>query len=186
MKLRSVKNNSGVSVPGFGGERMPINNADLSSSLTAIEEAQDITVLRALMLCAALVDIRSAYFLAPLTADPRIGRLLTNIGFSRTWERHYRARLHRFDPLPGISLTRSNAFSWPEDFKTARLSREQKRYLAIAARYGLGGASALPVTGPTAAAAFWGPRGGRQRLRRPRSSNGFTPSARPRFSAIAT
>ena len=113
-------------------------SAEFSRRLKVISEASQVVPLRAATMDALnLLGIRAGYFLAPLTADPRIGRILTNIGLPRTWERQYRARLHRLDPLPGFSLDRSAAFRWPEDIQPAKLSERQRRYMDIAGQYGL-------------------------------------------------
>ena len=112
--------------------------AEFSRRLKAISEATQVVPLRAATMEAlAVLGIKAGYFIAPLTADPRIGRILTNIGLPKTWERQYRARLHRVDPLPGLSLDRSGAFRWPEDVDPSKMSERQRRYMEIAGQYGL-------------------------------------------------
>ena len=136
---------------------MPDETAEISSSLKQMSEADEVVPLRsATMHALNLIGVKAAYFLAPLTADPRIGRMLTNIGLPRTWERQYRARLHRVDPLPGLSLKHSGAFRWPEDVELEKLTDRQRRYLDIAGQYGLLRGLGAACYGPHGRSGFLG------------------------------
>lgn len=125
------------------------------NGLREINEATAVVPLRsAVMRVLALLGLQKAFFLAPLTGDPRIGRILTNIGFSTVWERQYRARLHLVDPLPDVSLRKTGAFLWPDHIDAGALNEKHKRYLDIAARYGLGRGIGVACYGPHGRAGF--------------------------------
>jgi len=136
---------------------MPRKAADQTRHLSEISRAEAVVSIRALVMEAlALENIHSAYFLAPLTADPRIGRLLSAIGTNRIWERHYRARLHLIDPLPDFSLTQSSAFYWPDALKGSKLTKKQQRYMQISAQFGLGRGIGTACYGPHGRSGFLG------------------------------
>jgi DNA-binding CsgD family transcriptional regulator len=136
---------------------MPVDDNDLIRALGAIRDAAEVIPLReAAMRALALCGIKSAYFIAPLTRDMRVGRLLTNHSLPRVWERHYRARLYLVDPLPSLSLEYSNAFFWPDDLDTGALTRQQRHYLEIAAQYGLARGIGVACYGPQARSGFLG------------------------------
>ncbi len=111
---------------------------------------------------AAVMDVLSAmgigraWFLAPLTGDKRVGRILTNIGFSPVWERHYRSYLHLLDPLPDIALRQTGAFIWPDILTTEKVRAKQRRYLKIVAGYGLGSGIGTACYGPHGRSGFLG------------------------------
>ena len=136
---------------------MLIDEVEYSRRLVLVSEAEGVVSLRqAVMGALASWGISAAYFIAPLTADPRIGRLLTNIGMPRMWERHYRARLYKIDPLPVLSQRHAGGFSWPEATDTAKLTAHQQRYLKIAARYGLARGIGAACYGPYGRSGFFG------------------------------
>ncbi|MCB2067549.1 MAG: autoinducer binding domain-containing protein [Erythrobacter sp.] len=126
-------------------------------ALGAISSAPEVVPLRdAVMRALALLGIDAAFFVAPVTADPRVGRVLTNIGCSRVWERHYRARLHLVDPLPRLALDSAVAFVWPDDITTGSVDRKERRYLQIIARHGLARGIGTACFGPQARTGFLG------------------------------
>lgn len=136
---------------------MHVEQAEQSRRLLAISETTEVVPLRAAVMDAlSLWGIEAAYFIAPITADPRVGRLLTNIGLPRVWERHYRARLHRVDPLPTLSLSQSGAFAWPEACESVDIDRRGRRYLEIAARYGQERGVGVACYGPHGRSGFLG------------------------------
>jgi len=136
---------------------MAFDVAEYSQRLTLVSEAAEVVPLRAAVMHALeMVAIRAVYFLAPLTSDPRIGRLLTVIGLPRLWERHYRASLYLIDPLPDLSLRHAAGFSWPEATEAAELSAKERRYLAIAARYGMARGIGVACYGPHGRSGFLG------------------------------
>ncbi|WP_169053458.1 helix-turn-helix transcriptional regulator [Alteraurantiacibacter aquimixticola] len=104
----------------------------------------------------AVLGIAKAYHLAPLTRDPRVGRIITNIGLPWVWEKQYRARLHLIDPIPGIALERLEPVYWPDELPKAKLDLKQRRYLAIAAQYGLGRGIGVACFGPDGRSGFLG------------------------------
>lgn len=130
---------------------------EYSRVLTQIAEADTVIDLRQYVMDGlSLIGIQSAYFVAPLTADPRVGRVLTSIGICSIWERHYRARLHLIDPLPSYSLQCSAAFAWPGDLDEADLTSLQKRYLKLSAQHGLGQGIGVACYGPNGRSGFLG------------------------------
>lgn len=129
----------------------------LLTALRAVIDAPDVQSARVYVVQAlGLWGIEAAYFLAPLSNDPRVGRLFSTIGVPRLWERHYRARLHQFDPLPRLAMQRSMAFAWPDDIDEDELTEQEKRYLALAAKYGMGSGIATVAYGPKGRMGFLG------------------------------
>ena len=136
---------------------MPLDNSALARILGELSDASDVFAIReiasrALNLC----EVEGWYFIAPLSRDARVSRVLTNMHLPRVWERHYRARLHRIDPLPSLSLDYSNAFVWPDDIDDKRLDKSQARYLEIARRCGLGRGIGAACYGPHGRTGFLG------------------------------
>lgn len=130
---------------------------EYSRRLALISQAGEVVSLRAAVMHALdMVAIRAAYFLAPLTADPRVGRVLTVIGLPRIWERHYRARLHLVDPLPTLALRHSAGFVWPDGLNDAELSSKEKHYLEIAAKSGMARGIGVACYGPHGRSGFLG------------------------------
>ena len=130
---------------------------DQSVFLNGITRTTDIVSLRqSIMDALGLFGIYGGYFLAPLTLDPRIARILTVIGLPQVWERQYRARLHLVDPLPRMSLGRANAFVWPDEIDGQDLSARENRYLRIAARFGLARGIGTACYGPHGRSGFLG------------------------------
>jgi LuxR family transcriptional regulator, quorum-sensing system regulator CciR len=142
----------------FVGEpRVTFDVGEYSRRLGLVSAAEDVICLRAAVMHAlAMMGIHGAYFLAPLTADPRVGRVLTVIGLPRIWERHYRARLYLLDPLPAISLRSTGAFAWPEVFESTELAAKERRYLSIAAKAGMGHGIGVACYGPHGRSGFLG------------------------------
>lgn len=135
---------------------MPNDRKAMLAALHAIGEAPDVWAGReALMHALRLLGIDAGYFVAPLTTDPRVGRVLLSMGMSRVWERHYRARLRLIDPLPRIALERPLAFAWPRDIDMDELSESERRYLAIAAQHGLAAGIATIGYGPNGRTGFF-------------------------------
>ena len=136
---------------------MPVSQTALALQLGTIIEASGVEELRAATMAGLeLIDIHAAFFLAPLTGDPRVGRILTNIGLPAVWERHYRKVLHLVDPLPRIALTRTGAFTWPEMLAAEPLAQREQRYLRIAGRHGLARGVGTACYGPHGRSGFLG------------------------------
>ena len=104
----------------------------------------------------ALFGVSKGYFLAPLTKDARIGRIITNIGLPWTWERQYRAGLYLADPWPDLAVERLAPIRWPEDLAGIKLNRKQQRYIDIAATHGLGRGIGIACFGPDGRSGFLG------------------------------
>lgn len=120
-----------------------------------IARAGDVFALREkVMAPLATLGFHATYFLAPVVADPRVGRILTNMGFPASWERKYRSCFQLIDPLPGIAIDRMRAFRWSEADRLGKPTRLQRRYLAIMQRMGLGEGIAVPCVGPGARFGF--------------------------------
>lgn len=136
---------------------MPDKRDALLAALCAVRDAPDgQSGRKAVMDALSLFGIDAAFFLAPLTPDPRVGRLIVNYGVSRVWERHYRAWLHLVDPLPRIALQTPMAFAWPRDLDMDQLSEQERRYLDIAAQHGLASGIATIGYGPNGRMGFLG------------------------------
>lgn len=136
---------------------MPVSLDTFSRRLTAIGHCDAVAPLRQATIDAlALLGIEAAYFLAPLTKDPRIGRIITNMGLPWTWERQYRERLHLTDPLPHIATERLTPFCWPDDIGEVKLDKKQLRFMEIAARYGLARGVGVACFGPDGRSGFLG------------------------------
>ena len=136
---------------------MPVSLETFSQRLAAIGDCDAVVPLRqATMDALALLGIDASYFLAPLTKDPRIGRIITNMGLPWTWERQYRARLHLIDPLPDIAVERLTTVCWPDDIAEVKLDKKQQRFMEIAAQYGLARGVGVACFGPDGRSGFLG------------------------------
>ncbi|MCX7676893.1 MAG: LuxR family transcriptional regulator [Alteraurantiacibacter sp.] len=136
---------------------MPTNARVFSQKLAEIWAADGVMPLRkATMAALACLGISAAYFIAPLTRDPRIGRIITTIGLPWSWEKLYRARLYLSDPLPDIAMERLEPLVWPDDIKGLRLDRKQQRFMELAASHGLGRGIGVACFGPEGRSGFLG------------------------------
>ncbi|QZH74099.1 MAG: autoinducer binding domain-containing protein [Erythrobacter sp.] len=129
----------------------------MTAALGTIRDAEDVVQLRSAVTDAlSLIGIEGAYFIAPLTRDVRVKRLLTNIGLPDGWERLYREKYFLDDPLPSLSFDHGNAFCWPADIELGNLTKPQLRYLDFAADYGLARGIGVACYGPHGRAGFLG------------------------------
>lgn len=136
---------------------MRFDHEKFDRRLRAISDASGVTALRSTTMAAlGLIGIRAGYFLAPLSADARIGTPLYNSNLPDVWERHYRATLYQFDPLPQIALIELEPIAWPSALDKIQLDARQRRYLRIAARYGLGQGIGVACFGPQGRCGFLG------------------------------
>lgn len=106
---------------------------------------------RAILRILDAIEFEALYFLAPVVADRRVGRVVWNIGFPAELEREYKAGGWKVDPLPDIALNRASAFRWSDAPRLARLSERQKQFIAD-----IGEGVAVHCTGPYARAGFVG------------------------------
>lgn len=110
------------------------------------------------------INFQALYFLAPIVADRRVGRVLWNIGFPRELEKEYQQGLWQDDPLPDIALSRTGAFRFSDAPRLAKLSKSQREFLRRAGE-GVG----VLCTGPYARSGFVGV--GLQKERKPLHSS---------------
>lgn len=96
------------------------------------------------------------YFLAPVVADRRVGRVFWNVGFPKDWEAAYKQSGRWDDPLPNIALNRGDAFRWSEASKLACLDDRATRYLERLEQSEMGEGVAVHCTGPYARCGFVG------------------------------
>jgi DNA-binding CsgD family transcriptional regulator len=136
---------------------MQVDDDSYSQRLEAIGACTEVVALRQAMMDAlALFGITQAYFLAPLTRDPRVGRIVTNWGLPWMWEKQYRERLHQADPLPDLAVERPEPIVWPDDLAGVTFSAKQQRYLEFAAQHGLGRGVGVACFGPNGRSGFLG------------------------------
>ena len=128
-----------------------------SRRMQAIGACEAVVPLRqATMDALGLFGITRAYYLAPLSRDPRVARIVTNWGLPWAWEKPYRERLHKVDPVPPIALERLAPVVWPDDLPVDQLGEPQRRYLAFAAEQGLGRGIGVACFGPDGRSGFLG------------------------------
>jgi hypothetical protein len=118
---------------------MQVDDDEYARRLEVIGACTEVVPLRLAMMDAlGLFGITQAYFLAPLTRDPRVGRIVTNWGLPWAWEKQYREKLHLIDPIPDLAIERPEPVVWPDDLAGVTFSAKQQRYLDTAAQFGLG------------------------------------------------
>lgn len=136
---------------------MQVDAQEYSRRVEAVGACTEVAPLRqAVMDALALFGITKAYFLAPLTRDPRVARILTNWGMPWEWEKQYRERLYQSDPLPDLAMANPEPVYWPRDLAGLNLSPRQKRYLEIAAQYGMARGVGVACFGPGGRSGFLG------------------------------
>ena len=97
------------------------------------------------------IDFGALYFVAPVVADRRVGRILWNVGFSKQKEKFYREIGWMVDPMPDLALNRGFAFKWSDTPDLCKLTAKQVRFMAD-----IGDGVAIPCTGPFARSGFVG------------------------------
>ena len=102
------------------------------------------------------IDFGAVYFLAPVVADKRVGRVLWNVGFERNWETDYNENGRWIDPLPDIALKRSAPFLWSQAPRLAKLADNERIYLRDLANHGMVEGVAVYCTAPNARSGFVG------------------------------
>ena len=117
----------------------------------AAEADSVVSFRRAIYKILDAIDFGALYFLAPVVADKRVGRILWNVGFPKGTEREYIERNWRYDPLPNIALNRAAAFRFSDVRREERLSPRQAEYLDR-----LGEGIGVFCTGPFARTGFVG------------------------------
>lgn len=102
------------------------------------------------------IQFGAVYFLAPVVADRRVGRVFWNVGFPKDWELAYRQSGRWDDPLPNLALNRGNAFRWSDAARIANLDERAIAYLSRLRDVGMGEGVAVHCTGPYARSGFVG------------------------------
>jgi LuxR family quorum-sensing system transcriptional regulator CciR len=136
---------------------MTVDVEEFIRRLQAIGECDAVVPLRqATMNALALFGITRGYFVAPMTRDPRVGRILTNWGLPWTWEKQYREKLYLSDPLPDLAMDRLSAVVWPDDLDARALTSRQVRCMEVAKEQGLGRGVGVACFGPNGRSGFLG------------------------------
>ena len=134
---------------------MQFDVAEFSRRLEVIGACDAVMPLRLATVDALeLFGITSSYFLAPMTKDVRVGRIITNFGLPWVWERQYRARLYLIDPIPNLAMKNLSPVYWPDDLEKEKLTPKQARYMAIASQYGLARGIGVACFGPNGRSGF--------------------------------
>lgn len=122
---------------------------DILPDMQRMRHASDVFVLRDVTVGFIFgFGFDACYFLTPLARDPRSGRVLTNVGFSATWERAYRRALHAVDPLPLMAMDSGSPFWWADMADFAQVDVTGRRYLQIIRRFGMADGLVVPTYGP--------------------------------------
>lgn len=130
---------------------------DFWLALEPVRRAGEIHGLRdATMSALNMLGFSAAYFLAPIVADPRIARIMTNCGYPPEWAEQYRETDYLHDPLPQVAMTRRSAFVWPEGIRRGDLTDAQLAYLDALPKWHMGRGIAVPCFGPYARVGFVG------------------------------
>lgn len=98
----------------------------------------------------------AAYYIAPLNAVRSSKALMANTGFPEDWEKEYRTRGHKVDPLPWIALTATHPVLWDQLPEGAKLTRPEQDYLASLPRWGMQAGVGITTYGPSARIGFVG------------------------------
>lgn len=158
---------------------MTMPNGPFWELLEQIGQATDVASLRRASLAATrAIGFTARFVLAPVVPDPKVGRVLTNYGFSPEWEKAYREHYYAIDPLPLIALTHQSAFRWDKDVDRASLTPAQLEYLDLLPSFGMEAGFAVPCFGPFA-------RNGFVAIGHPISEESFSPENRLRAEVSA-
>jgi LuxR family transcriptional regulator, quorum-sensing system regulator CciR len=140
---------------GVGGTLF--SSEELTRRMKVMEESQEVLPLRvATMHTLELLGLHKAYFVAPLTSDPRIGRIVTNWGFDWTWEKSYRERLYQHDVFPDVAVEKLAPIVWPQVLAGRPMTQRQKRYIEFANEFGFERGIGVACFGPNGRSAFLG------------------------------
>ena len=122
----------------------------------AAQAAGVVSFRRAIHKILDAIDFGAVYFLAPMVADKRVGRVLWNVGFERGWEAEYNDSGRWMDPLPDIALKRSAPFLWSQAPRLCTLTEEERGYLDGLKLLGMTEGVAVHCTAPNARCGFVG------------------------------
>lgn len=130
---------------------------DYWEALGLIAQANSIVSFRrAIYETLKAIRFGGVYFLAPVVADRRVGRVFWNVGFPKTWERAYKESGRWDDPLPNLALNRGSAFRWSDAEKVGGIDERGLAYLEHLRAEGMGEGIASHCTGPYARSGFVG------------------------------
>lgn len=147
--------------------------------LNALSQAGDRSELRhSIMQALDHIGFEAAYFLAPVTADPRYGRRLTAIGMPESWEKRYQEEFLLVDPLPTLAIAQNWAFRWSEVPPLTSLSRKAAAYVELMARFSRLDGVGMGCFGPQSQRGFMG-------VARPRSAEALSDFNLLKVQAIA-
>lgn len=141
----------------LGREIMAQDRLDYWEALGLIAGADTIVSFRrAIYETLKAIRFGGVYFLAPVVADRRVGRVFWNVGFPKVWERAYKDTGRWDDPLPNLSLNRGSAFKWSDAEGVGNVDERGLAYLAKLRNDGMGEGVAAHCTGPYARSGFVG------------------------------
>lgn len=130
---------------------------DYWEALGLIAQAKSIVSFRrAIYETLKAIRFGGVYFLAPVVADRRVGRVFWNVGFPKTWERAYKESGRWDDPLPNLALNRGTAFRWSDAEDIGTVDERGATYLERLRSDGMGEGIASHCTGPYARSGFVG------------------------------
>ncbi|NBS24124.1 MAG: LuxR family transcriptional regulator [Altererythrobacter sp.] len=136
---------------------MAQNRLDYRDALGLIANAETIVSFRrAIYEILKAIRFGGVYFLAPLVADRRVGRVFWNVGFPKSWEQSYRESGRLDDLLPNLALNRGSAFRWSEAENVGNVDERGLSYLSRLRTGGMGQGVATHCTGPYARSGFVG------------------------------
>ena len=110
---------------------MAQNRLDYRDALGLIANAETIVSFRrAIYETLRAIRFGGVYFLAPVVADRRVGRVFWNVGFPKSWEQSYRESGRWDDPLPNFALNRGSAFRWSDAENVGNVDDRGLSYLS--------------------------------------------------------
>ena len=118
---------------------MAQNRLDYRDALGLIANAETIVSFRrAIYEILKAIRFGGVYFLAPLVADRRVGRVFWNVGFPKSWEQSYRESGRWDDPLPNFALNLGSAFRWSDAENVGNVDDRGLSYLSRLRTDGMG------------------------------------------------
>ena len=136
---------------------MAQDRSDYWDALGQIAQSNTIgSFRRAIFETLKAIGFEGVYFVAPVVADRRVGRLLWSVGLSKSWEKSYRETGRWDDPLPNLALNRGTAFRWSEASQVGTIDDRGLAFLEKLRAEGMGEGVATHCTGPYARAGFVG------------------------------
>ena len=136
---------------------MAQNRLDYWDALGLIANAETIVSFRrAIYETLRAIRFGGVYFLPPVVADRRVGRVFWNVGFPKSWEQSYRESGRLDDLLPNLALNRGSAFRWSDAENVGNVDDRGLSYLSRLRTDRMGQGVATHCTGPYARSGFVG------------------------------